>query len=250
MIPITRAQLEMLRGWFVPEEPGPAIGPHVLYSGCGWAWVDRWPAPRALVVESPDHIRLYGEPTGLEPHKLAAVAVGLISAPPAFERVLTAAVPRLERWPRTVYVLPEEARLGETQAPHPVVLLRRLTAADGWDVETLSPESVWISKSWGGGVELARGGYGWGAWVDGALAAVACTFARGEQYEDVGVVTEPDYAGRGLGRACAGALCADIRARGRIPTWTTSPANRASVAAARALGFAHHHDDVHYVPIF
>ncbi|MBW0119572.1 GNAT family N-acetyltransferase, partial [Pseudonocardia abyssalis] len=55
--------------------------------------------------------------------------------------------------------------------------------------------------------------------------------------EDVGVVTDPAHRGAGLSTACAAALVHDIRARGRIPSWTTSPPNRASRAVAARLGF-------------
>ena len=48
------------------------------------------------------------------------------------------------------------------------------------------------------------------------------------------------------------AVVADIRARGRRPTWTTSPDNTGSRAVAARLGFVHVRDDVLYavgVPI-
>jgi RimJ/RimL family protein N-acetyltransferase len=41
-------------------------------------------------------------------------------------------------------------------------------------------------------------------------------------------------------------VVADVRSRGRTPTWTTSPDNRASLAVAARLGFAHERDDVLY----
>ena len=63
--------------------------------------------------------------------------------------------------------------------------------------EMLSAESIWVSQTWGGGKALAQSGYGWGAWVDGVLASVACTFFLGNEYEDIGVVTEPGYRGNG-----------------------------------------------------
>ena len=56
-------------------------------------------------------------------------------------------------------------------------------------------------------------------------------------YEDIGVVTERDYRGQGLSAACAAALCDDIRARGRRPSWSTAPENHASLRVAEKLGF-------------
>ena len=68
----------------------------------------------------------------------------------------------------------------------------------------------------------------------------------GRLFEDIGVVTEPGHRGRGLSTACGAAVVADTRARGRTPTWTTSPDNRASLAVADHLGFVHERDDVLY----
>lgn len=72
---------------------------------------------------------------------------------------------------------------------------------------------------------------------------MACTFYVGERYEEIGVATEPDHRGRGLSAASAAALCADIRARARCPSWTTSPDNVASLRVAEKLGFVRHHED-------
>jgi predicted GNAT family acetyltransferase len=83
--------------------------------------------------------------------------------------------------------------------------------------------------------------------VDGQLAAVACTFFLGTTYEDIGVVTIPEYRRLGLSTACASALCHDIRARGHRPTWATSPDNTASLRIAEKLGFQLHRNDVSYV---
>ena len=52
-----------------------------------------------------------------------------------------------------------------------------------------------------------------------------------------GVATEPGSRGQGLSTACAGAVCQDVRDRGRIPSWTTSPDNTASLRVAAKLGF-------------
>jgi predicted GNAT family acetyltransferase len=74
----------------------------------------------------------------------------------------------------------------------------------------------------------------------------------GERYEDLGVVTEPEFRGRGLSVACAGALCEDIQSRGHWPSWTTSPDNTASIRVAEKLGFSLQRRDILYaigVPI-
>jgi predicted GNAT family acetyltransferase len=87
----------------------------------------------------------------------------------------------------------------------------------------------------------------WGGFIGGRLAAVACTFFAGRGHEEIGVVTEPGYRGRGLSAACAAGLCGDIVARGRIPSWTTSPDNAASMRVAEKLGFTFQRRDVLYV---
>lgn len=61
------------------------------------------------------------------------------------------------------------------------------------------------------------------------------------------MVTEPEFRGLGLSVACAGALCEEIRARGRIPSWTTSPDNLASKRVAEKLGFTWQRNDYLYV---
>ena len=82
--------------------------------------------------------------------------------------------------------------------------------------------------------------------ADERVVAVAAAFFVGRAYEDVGVVTQPGYRGRGLGMACAAAVVADIRARGRRPSWTTSPDNVGSRGIAARLSFVHERDDVLY----
>jgi RimJ/RimL family protein N-acetyltransferase len=66
-------------------------------------------------------------------------------------------------------------------------------------------------------------------------------------YEDIGVVTEPEWRGRGLSLACAGALCENIQGRGRRPSWSTAPENTANVRVAEKLGFAVQRRDCLYV---
>ncbi|MGH8908894.1 MAG: GNAT family N-acetyltransferase [Egibacteraceae bacterium] len=51
-------------------------------------------------------------------------------------------------------------------------------------------------------------------------------------------MTEHGFRGRGLSVACAGALCEDIYARGRRPSWTTSPDNLPNLRVASKLGFS------------
>jgi RimJ/RimL family protein N-acetyltransferase len=126
-------------------------------------------------------------------------------------------------------------------------VVRRLGPDDTQRLGELSAESSWIAKTWGGPSGLASSGYAWGAFAGGRLVAVACTFFLGIGYEEIGVVTEPEFRGLGLSAACAGALCEDILDRGRYPSWTTSPDNSASLRVAEKLGFALVRRDYLYV---
>jgi predicted GNAT family acetyltransferase len=111
----------------------------------------------------------------------------------------------------------------------------------------LSAESAWVTQTWGGGRALAQSGYGWGAWVDGVLASVACTFFLGNEYEDIGVATEPGFRKMGLSTACAYELCLDVIARGHQPSWTTSTDNASSWRVAEKIGFVHQRDSWLYI---
>lgn len=243
MIEISRAQLDMLAPWFQPETPGPLIGPHVIRTGAGRAWVDRWPDVQTIVVETHYNFVLLGDAGAIDPHAFAKTVAGFVAAPQHFAPLLETCDPNMVKWPRIVGLLPGTP----TEPPMTNAELRRLEAHDALDLEALSAESFWVSQTWGGGTALARSGYGWGAWVDGELASVACTFFLGNEFEDIGVVTEPGYRGNGLSTACTYELCLDIIARGRKPSWSTSTDNAASWRVAQKLGFVHHRHDWLYV---
>jgi RimJ/RimL family protein N-acetyltransferase len=115
--------------------------------------------------------------------------------------------------------------------------VRRLGPGDAGALAGLGEETAWIADTWGGPGGLAASGTGWGAFSGRRLAAVACPFFVGAAYEDLGVATEPGFRGLGLSPACAAAVCQDVRRRGRVPSWTTSPDNTASLRVAGKLGF-------------
>ena len=233
-----------LRGWFAPEAPGPLIGPHVLLTGRGRLWADRWPAPRALLAETTDNFALRGDPAAWDPAALAARLRGFVEAPPAYAPLLHEICPTLVVWPRVVYALagpppkpplPKRARVRALQPSD-------LPAAAG-----LGPEVSWVFKTWGGLPGALASGLFWGAWLERRLVSVAGTFFLGAEYEDLGVATEPAYRGLGLNTACAAAACAAVQARGRTPSWNTSTDNPASIRVAQKLGFRWVRDDCLYV---
>jgi RimJ/RimL family protein N-acetyltransferase len=72
-------------------------------------------------------------------------------------------------------------------------------------------------------------------------------FTRGERWVDIGIVTEAFARGRGLAPACAARVVTDVRAAGRVPCWSTTPLNHASLRVAEKLGFRPARDDVAWV---
>ena len=233
MLLLTTGQQTSLRDWFLPDRPGPLVGLHVLQTGHGACFVDRWPNPRVVLAETGGNLALVGDPGVLTPDELRSRLYGFIDTAAAFEPLLRAVAPTLAVWPRVILALPG--------SPPPTVsvdaAVRPLGPADADHLAGLSPEATWVAATWGGPAGLAASGHAWGAFRDGRLAAVACSFFVGVHYEDVGVVTEPAERGRGLSPACAGALCAAIQGRGRQPSWSTSPDNTPSLRVAEKLGF-------------
>ena len=229
-----------LRDCFLPERPGNSlVGLHVLQTGHGTCRVDRWPEPRVALAECGGNLALVGEPGALSPDDLQPHLIGFLDAAPAFDALLRATVPTLVVWPRVVLTLPDRPR----PASAVDALIRPLGPADAVHLAGLSPGAAWIAASWGGPHGLAASGYAWGAFRAGRLASVACTFFVGERYEELGVVTEPAERGRGLSVACAAALCQAAQARGRQPSWSTSPDNTPSLRVADKLGFVHARED-------
>jgi GNAT superfamily N-acetyltransferase len=238
VLTVPTANAASLRPWFAPERPGPMIFEHVVRTGNGRCRVDRWPDPRVVLAELPGgNSALRGDPS----HGAPADVAGFVEASPEWLPALRAVDPAAAVWNRVIATLPTAA-----EAPAPRAAVRRLTAPDAAALAGLASDSAWIHDTLGGPSALAAAGVAYGAFVDGSLVSVAVPFYVGVEHEDIGVVTEPVHRRRGLSTACAGALVADIRARGRTPTWTTSPDNAGSLAVAGRLGFVHSRDDVLY----
>lgn len=231
---------------FLPDRPGPLTGLHVIATGLGELFVDRLPAPRVALARVGADVQLAGDPAALAPEALRALELrGFIDAPERFVPLLLAQFPDLHAEARVI------SRLGDRTAAAPAgVELRRLRAADAPAIAGLEPRLAWIHWTLGGPEALAASERGFGAFVDGVLASVAVPFLVGERFEELGVVTEPAFRGRGLSPACASAVAADVRARGRAPSWSTSRENAASLAVAAKLGAVKDRDDVLYVAGF
>ena len=166
-----------------------------------------------------------------------------IDAPVGFRALLRARFAGLFVWERIIARITGPARVA---APHGAVL-RRLGPDDADALGALPRDLSWIAWSFETSAETARAGFCVGAFVDARLASVASPFLMGERFEDIGVVTLEEFRGRGLSPACAAHAVADIRKRGRQPTWSTSPDNQASVRVAAKLGAEKERADVLYV---
>ncbi|MEH1124055.1 GNAT family N-acetyltransferase [Micromonospora sp. CPCC 206061] len=223
-----------IAAWLAEEAPGPgAILGHVVATGHGRAWADRWPSPSALLVEVGGNYLLAGTPAAVDPAALRPLVTGFLAASKMFAPVVAEAFPDRMVWDRLIYRLPA-GHSGPPSGPLPGV--RALSAADAEAVAGLSEEVAWVVKTWGGPAGLASYAHAHGAFVDGRLVAVVGTFFLGVRHEDAVVATEPQWRGRGLATACARAWCAGVVARGRTPTWTTSPDNHGSWRIAERLG--------------
>lgn len=225
------------------ERPGPLVTPHVMETGQGACFVDRWPDPRVVVGEVAGNFDLSGDPTALDVAWVAERVSGLVAAEAAFVPSLRAALPELRVWGRVILELDEKPPVAKPAGAE----LRCLEAGDAWHLFGLGSDLNWIAKTLGGPVGTAASRRAWGAFVGGRLASVAVPFFIGRHYEDVGVVTEAEFRGRGLSPACAGRVAGDVRARGRRVSWSTSPDNEASLRVARKLGFREHRRDSLYV---
>ncbi|MFN8487596.1 MAG: GNAT family N-acetyltransferase [Caldilineaceae bacterium] len=242
---ISHQQFATLKERFLPDRPGPLVGLHVLQTGYGACFVERWPDPKAILIETDKAVTvtLAGDPLLFQPDDLRAHVTAFIDAPTPFIPLLRTTFPDLVVWDRVIYALTNKPRFA--RPAH--LTIRRLDPSDTQALQNLSAESSWISNPWGGPAGLAMSGYAWGAFNGARLVAVANSFFLGDRYEEVGVVTEPEFRGLGLSGACAGALCEEIQARGRIPSWGTSPDNLASIRVAEKLGFTFQRNDYLYV---
>ena len=243
MIHLTSDQIITLKSWFLPERVGPLVGSHVMHTGNGMCFVDRWPSPRVVLVETAGNYSLQGEAPAIAPAELRPHINGFVETSEPFVPLLKTVFPDIRVWQRVVFAQQEAPRLAVASD----LSVRRLEPSDIHHLLGLSPDSAWISKTWGGPQGLASSGFGWGVFMTGQLVSVACTFFLGQTFEDIGVVTESGFRGKGLSTACAQALCDDIRARGHHPSWTTSPDNAASIRVAGKLGFTVQRNDELYV---
>ncbi|WP_326680151.1 GNAT family N-acetyltransferase [Streptomyces sp. NBC_01237] len=243
MIELQPARLPDLTHWFPVGAPGvAALAEHVRATGSGRWWADRAVDPRVVAVSSGDHALLRGNPQALAPAALAPLASLRVQAPAHFLPALSTAFTRLDPGERMVYVHHTSALASR---PPRGVAVRRLTAADATATAGPGGDARRLHATWGGPYPLAASGVAWGAFHRGGLLAVAGTCVLGSRYEDVAVLSPPDPR-QHLALACVTALCADIAARGRIPTWTCSGDDRPGRLLAWRAGFRLEREYVEY----
>jgi len=190
MILLTPQQYGALGDFATNEEPGPVVFGHVIQTGNGSVWVDRWPLPRAILAETAGNYVLIGDPRALNAVELQERIRGFVAAPPEWLPALEYAFTTVTRWERVILELKGD--------PHFTLpgndFVRRLAVSDAGHLQVLRPATAWVAKTWGGPAGLAASGYAWGAFADGRLVSVACTFFVGFRHEDLGVATEPGVA--------------------------------------------------------
>lgn len=230
--------------WFPAGRPGVgALPEHAARTGLGTWWTDHPLRPRAAAVSCAGYAVLAGNPRTTAPGDLAHLAHCYVVTPDVFLPVLGRAFTRIVPWERMIWAYDAPAPAARQG---PGLLVRPLVPADAPAVRALGPDLAWLADSWGGPAGLAASGHGWGAFRNGCLLSLACTFFAGGRYEDIAVATLPAERGQGLATACVRALCADITARGRIPSWTCSRDNHPSRHLAAKSGFQPIHTYVHY----
>ncbi len=225
-----------------PERCCSLHAPHVIATGHGSIWVDRWPAPRAVAAFTGGNLGLTGDPRAVSPGSIAEVVAGLlvewdrvfIDPGPDFEPTVRRGIDALRLWPRVLYSL-----AGEPSTPRSFAngVVRAIDPGDEAALSSLDASIKWISDTHDGAAGLAASGRAVGAFSDGRLTAVATVFYTGTRFEELGVVTDPEFRGSGLSTACAAFLIEQIRLRGRTPCWSTTPDNLASQRVAEKLGF-------------
>jgi predicted GNAT family acetyltransferase len=232
LIQLSPDQLAALRLKFLPERQH-YISWHILNTGNGQCYVDRWPDPRVILSKIGILCSLNGDPSALALADLREHLTGSVHTTSDFLPAIQALYQEVRGAEGVMLELLESPTF---RAP-PAADLRRLTVGDCAALGALPPELAWIGNTWGVPTGLAASGFPWGAFVDGKLASLAATFLVGSALEDVGIVTLDAYRGRGLATACAGALCLHIQARGHWASWNTAADNRASLRVAEKLGF-------------
>jgi GNAT superfamily N-acetyltransferase len=251
MIPLDPLVVRSLRSWLgEPSGPGLLALHHALAYQRPGLWGDHARTPRSVVLvrEGDDQIEAFGAG---EPEPAVAWLAGRgrsvsLFAPGSWRDAVGARVGPIEQGVIETWAIDpfDLAMVRMLDAPGPAAdgprrggLTRRLIASDAAGFAATAP--AWALRGWGTFSALIAFGAGFGVPHGSAFAALAWIFDLSTDFDALGVFTVPRYRRLGLGRAAASALIAHIaRSRGKVPLWSTTSDNDASLALARSLGFA------------
>lgn len=243
MVPLRpEAHEHLLERLGVAETPGLLALRHAVRFEQAGLWGDDSLIPRSLVLLRPagPHREAFGvgrpEPAVRWLSGLAGPIV--LAAPEDWIAPVETAIPGVERFETLTYFDPPHRDPG----PPPAAPTRRLEPADRAAFERLAPD--WALRAWGHFDALLTHGAGFVVTTRGTdeptprLLSAAWIFDTSDRHDALAVWTDPAYRRLGLARASARALLTHIaRDRGKAALWSTSPANPASLALARRLGF-------------
>jgi len=88
-----------------------------------------------------------------------------------------------------------------------------------------------------------------GAIVEGAIVAIAHTYAETDLHADIGVSTLEAWREKGFATATASLVAQEIQARGKVPAWSCGEDNFASLRVAEKLGFTEIGRRTYVIPI-
>ena len=88
-----------------------------------------------------------------------------------------------------------------------------------------------------------------GAIVDGAVVAIAHTYAETDLHADIGVSTLEAWRKKGFATAAASLVAQEIQARGKVPAWSCGEDNFASLRVAEKLGFTEIGRRTYVIPV-
>ena len=128
---------------------------HVIQTGHGTCLVDRWPEPKVILIETAGNYTLLGEVLAITAADLQPHIKGFVETSEGFLSLLQTAFSDIQIWPRVIFSQQNPPDLN----PADKYSLRCLELSDLQNLNALTPESAWISKTWGGPEGLAASGF-------------------------------------------------------------------------------------------
>jgi GNAT superfamily N-acetyltransferase len=222
------------------ESPETVISVHGLRRGLARAWVvGDVASPAAAIVQSG---ALPGEPVGFGEDARAVwgllqqvpgwfcVDVSPSLAAPLGELIQAERGERVRYYGDVYFTLSQPAQVYR----HPAV---RLLTLEDTGLLGAAPEEL-RGAGFGSTRALLAEGVVACAVIGGQVVAIAHTSAISARYADIGVVTAPEWRGRGLATAAAALVAERVQLRGLTPVWSAGEDNWASLRVAEKVGYA------------